>query len=59
MKELLVIALIFIVILGGSFGVGVFEAHKEAAVFNKFKSENQPEATWVDAFFSDLRVITE
>ena len=30
----------------------------EASTFNKFKSQNQPEATFWDAVFSELRVET-
>jgi hypothetical protein len=52
---LAIVALIFVVMLT----VAAFLPHWEAKAFNKFKSPDQPKATYWDAVCCELRVDTE
>ena len=47
---------LFLGIITFAFAIVLFCCHHEAATFNKFKGEDQPEATLWDAAFADLRV---
>jgi amino acid permease len=56
MDETVSMIVVVLLILTGAFGLGVYAAKQEAAVFNKFNQNSAMTATTWDALFSHLRV---
>jgi hypothetical protein len=48
-----------LMIIVGLVGLVAIKTQQEKDTFNKYKQEDQPEATFMDALCSDLRVITK
>ena len=48
--------LMFVFVFGGSLVVHCIKSANERDTFNKFKAESVPEATFKDAFWSELRI---
>ena len=56
-KDLTVIGMVLGVVL--ILAAIVYQPYHEKEVFNKFKDPNQPDATYIDAVFSRLRITTK
>ena len=51
--------LIFALMLIIGFSIAAYAPYREKEVFNEYKDPNQPEATYLDAVFSKLRVTSK
>jgi len=53
------VLLVFFIVFVGIIALGAYAPYREKEVFNKFRDPNTPEATYIDALFSNLRVTTK
>lgn len=47
------------IIVAVAVGITLYAPYREMQTFNKFKSEEQPRATYLDAVFSKLRITSK
>lgn len=50
------IPILIVLTIAGAGAFTFFQWKMEADTFNRYKSDKLPDATWVDAAFSELRV---